>query len=268
MPSPFPGMDPWLERAAVFPDVHNSLIYVLKAAINAALPPVYVAVGDTRVYVDPELRRIPDVGVFGPHATPSGGSAVAVATLTQAGLLAAATEAVADPVEVHYLEIRSTDEGERLVTAIEVVSPANKKSGEDGRASYQDKQGEFRLSGVNLVEIDLLRGGPHTTAIPEARFRAVAPGCDYHVCVMVAGSPIHYFVAPIKLAEPLPKVPIPLDPGVAPVTIDLQAVFGRCYDEGGFAKRAKYDSRRPDPPLSPEQQAWAEGILREKGLLK
>ncbi len=164
------------------------------------------------------------------------------------------------------MAIRSVED-ERLVTAVEVVSPANKRAGEDGRVSYQQKQGEYRASRVNLVELDLVRGGPHTTAVPESRFRSVAPNCDYHVSVMVAGSPIHYFVAPIKLTDQLPKVPIPLDRGVAPVTVDLQAAFNRCYDEGGFAKRTKYDRKRPDPPLTTEQQEWAEGVLRAKGLL-
>ena len=266
MPSPFPGIDPWLERPAVFPDFHNSLITYLKAAINAVLPPGYVAAGDSRAYVDPELRRIPDVGIFGPDADSTGGTAVVVATLAQAGLLAAATEPISDPVKEYYLEIQSVED-ERLVTAVEVVSPANKQAGEDGRASYQQKQGEYRLSKVNLVELDLLRGGPHTTALPEARLRAVAPDCDYHVSVMAAGSPIRFFVAPIKLADRLPHLPIPLDPGIAPVTIDLQAVFDRCYDESGFANRAKYARQQPNPPLAPDQQGWAEGILRAKGLL-
>lgn len=266
MPSPFPGMDPWLERPSLFPDVHNSLIYVLKAAINAVLPAGYVATGDTRVYVDPELRRTPDVGVFGPDRVPTGSSAVAVATLTQAGLLAAATEPIADPVEEHYLEIRSVDD-ERLVTAVEIVSPTNKKPGEEGRVSYQQKQGEFRLGGVNLVEIDLLRGGPHTTAVPEGRLRATAAAFDYHISVMLAGPPREYFVAPIRLTDRLPALPIPLDPELTPVTVDLQTVFDRCYDEGGFAKRARYN-RPPDPPLAAEQQAWAEAVLRQKGVLK
>lgn len=266
MPAPFPGMDPWLERPPVFPTLHNSLIVAIQAALNAVLPEGYVAANESRVYVDPELTRVPDVGVFGPGAG-AGGSGTAVATLARSGLLSAATEAVTDPVEEPYLTIRSTDDGERLVTAVEVVSPANKRPGEDGRTSYQQKQGEYRLSRVNLVEIDLLRGGPHTTAVPLARLRAVAPDCDYHVSVMVAGSPRHFFVAPIKLTDRLPAVPIPLEPGVEPVTVDLQAAFDRCYDEGGFARRVKYAKHQPEPALSPEQQAWAEGILRAKGLL-
>jgi hypothetical protein len=266
MPSPFPGMDPWLERPELFPSFHNGLVIYLQAALNAVLPAGYVATNDNRVYVDPELQRVPDIGVLGPNSLPIGAAAVAIAAMAGAGLLAAATEAVSDPVEEPYLEIRSLDD-DRLVTAIEVVSPANKKAGADGRISYQQKQGEYRASGVNLVEIDLLRAGPHTTAVPAARLRAVGGECDYHVCVMIAGSPHQYFVAPIRLADPLPLVPIPLDEGVAPVLITLQAVFDRCYDEGGFAHLAKYNRRHPQPPLTTEQQAWAEGILRAKGRL-
>ena len=76
-----------------------------------------------------------------------------------------------------------------------------------------------------------------------------------------------HHVAPIRLADRLPAIWVPLNHGVPPVKLDLQAVFDRCYDEGGFAKRAKYTKQQPDPPLTPQQQAWAEGVLRAKGLL-
>jgi hypothetical protein len=266
MPSPFPGMDPWLERSMVFPDLHNSLITYLKAALNVVLPKGYVVSAANRVWVDIQSRREPDVSIFGPSTPPSNGGG-AVATLTAAGLLAIdVDEILSDPIEEPYLEIIS-DEGDRLVTAIEIVSLSNKKPGDGGRTSYQQKQGEYRASGVNLVEIDLLRGGPHTTAVPEARLRAVVGECDYHVCIMLANGPNPYFVAPIRLANRLPEFPIPLDRGVTPVMVNLQSVFDRCYEEGGFDRLAKYDRRPCDPPLTPEQQAWAEGILRAKGLI-
>ena len=266
MPSPFPGMDPWLERPAVFPSLHYGLVFCFQSALNTVLPPGYVATNDNRVYVDPELRRIPDIGVFGPDLGAAGPVGPVVAALTEAGLLAVATDRVSDPIEEAYLEIRSVED-ERLVTAVEVVSPGNKKPGENGRTSYQQKQEECRASGVNLVEIDLLRGGAHTTAVPAARLRAVAGKCDYHACVTVAGVPNRNFVAPIMLTGRLPVLPIPLDPSVTPVSVDLQAVFDRCYDEGRFAHLAKYGRRNPDPPLTPDQQAWADGILRAKGVL-
>ena len=265
MPSPFPGMDPWLERPMVFPDVHHSLITYLKAAINAGLPRGYVVSTSNRVWVDFEPRREPDVGVFGPDSLPGGGTAVA--TMTAAGLLVIESdEVLTDPIEEPYLGIL-TDEGDRLVTAIEVMSRANKTAGDHGRNSYISKQQDYRLSNVNLVEIDLLRGGPHTTAVPEGHLRKKGP-FDYHVCVMLAESPRQYFVAPIRLAQQFPNIPIPHDPGVTPIMVSLQTVFDRCYDEGGFDRIAKYDRREPDPPLTPEQQTWAESVLREKGLLK
>ena len=265
MPSPFPGMDPWLERPPVFPGLHNGFIIYTQAALNRVLPAGYVAASASRVYIDPELNREPDVGVFGPAGSPAAGSA-GTATVW-AGMLAVAGVPLSDPVEELYLEILS-GEDDRLVTAIEMVSPSNKKAGEDGRVSYQQKQGEYRASGVNVVEIDLLRGGAHVTAVPLRHLRAAAGDFDYHVCVTANGEPELHHVAAFRLADRLPTIPIPLDYGTPPVRIDLQAVFDRCYDEGGFAKLAKYDRRQPDPPLTPEQAAWAQGILREKGLLK
>jgi hypothetical protein len=266
MPSPFPGMDPWLERQMVFPDLHNSLITYFKAAINRLLPKGYVVTSANRVWVDIQSRRVPDVSVFGPNSPLSNGGG-AVATLSAPGLLAIeVNEIVSDPIEEPYLEIIS-DEGDRLVTAIEIVSLSNKKPGDGGRISYQQKQREYQASGVNLVEIDLLRTGPHTTTVPEARIKAVAGEFDYHVCIMVSHGPKRYFVSPIKLMNRLPEFPIPLDPDVAPVSVNLQHVFDRCYDEGGFDRLAKYDRLPCDPPLTPEQQTWAEGILRTKGLI-
>lgn len=262
MPSPFPGMDPWLERPPVFPSLHHTFITYLQAALNGSLPAGYVATSANRVYVDPELNREPDVSVFGPVEAPADGP------LAEAwgGMLAVAAVPISDPITEAYLEIVSGDD-DRLVTAVEVLSLSNKKTG-DGRASYQQKQGEYRAGGVNLVEIDLLRGGPHTTAVSEARLRAAAGAFEYHVCVTAIGEPDMHHVAAFRLADRLPTIPIPLDHGLPPVPVDLQAVFDRCYDEGGFAKLAKYDRRQPDPLLTAEQQAWAEGILREKGLLK
>jgi hypothetical protein len=258
-------MDPWLERPMVFPTLHNNLITYLQAALKRLLPRGYIAAGANRVYIDPQLKREPDVGVFGPTEPPTGNGSAAAA-FAGAGLLVIESDAVSDPVEEPYLEILSAED-DRLVTAIEVVSLANKKPGDSGRTSYQQKQSEYRVSGVNLVEIDLLRRGPHTTAVPESRLRASAPEFDYHVCVTSVELPHRHFVAPIKLTDRLPTVPIPLDEGVSPVMLDLQSVFDRCYDDGPLADLARYDRKAPDPPLTPEQQAWAEGVLRAKGLL-
>lgn len=261
MPSPFPGMDPWLEDEEVFPNLHDRLIISMQDALNAAMPPGYVATSKNRVWVDPELQREPDVAVFGRERGPNGGAAAAALP----GLVAVGQELVSDPVEEPYLEILSA-KGKRLVTAVEVVSLANKRAGEKGRKAYQDKQHEYRLAGVNLVEIDLLRRGPHVTATPLPRLRQVLGAFDYHVSVVVAGPTPSYHAAGIRLADRLPAIGIPLDPGVPPVTIDLQPMIDTGYDRGRYTEL--FDYNRPcAPPLTAEQQAWAEGILRAKGLI-
>ena len=260
MPSPFPGMDPWLERRGLFPDFHNTMIVMIRAALGAALPDGYVATSANRVWIDDELRRDPDVSLFGPDSPshPLGGSPTPFAA---AGMLAVAAAKMSEPLQQPYLEILS-DDGERLVTAVEIVSPSNKTVGR-GRVSYLQKQGEFESAGVNLVEIDLLRAGPHTTAVPERGFRHAVGVCEYHACVTAwdsATRKLVHHVAPIGLLDRLPVLPVPLDFGIAPVQLNLQAAFTRAYDEGRFDKLAKY--HRPcDPPLTPEQQAWASGIL-------
>jgi len=261
MPSPFPGMDPWLERPMAFPTLHNTLVTHLQSALKPLLPRGYMALSANRVWVDVQARREPDVGVFGPPEPAIGGTLAAPA----GELLTLAAEPLADPVEEPYLEVRSTED-DRLVTAIEVVSLSNKRPGETGRESYRQKQAEFRAGGVNLIEIDLLRAGPHVTAVSRAELRA-AGAFDYHVCLSPADTPGRCLVAAFRLADRLPTIPVALDPGVGPVRLDLQAVFDRCYDDGPFADLARYGRRDPEPPLTPEQKAWADGILREKGLL-
>ena len=59
-----------------------------------------------------------------------------------------------------------TEGGRRLVTSIEVLSPSNKTPGDKGRDLFLRKQKELLSGKVNLVDIDLLRGGKHATAVP------------------------------------------------------------------------------------------------------
>lgn len=261
MPSPFPGMNPWLEDAEVFPDLHDALIQRVKESLNASLPPGYVATTRNRVWVDPELRREPDVALYGRSHPPSGEPG---GTVTLTGLVAIGRRRKSDPLEEPYLEILS-GRGKRLVTAVEVVSLSNKRAGRDGRKSYQEKQDEYALAGVNLVEIDLLRCGPHVSAVPLARLRRRLGAFDYHICVTLAGDPPTYHAVGLRLADPLPTVGIPLDPGVPEVTIALQPMLDQTYDRSRYTELFDY-TQPPDPPLTPEQQAWADAILRERGL--
>ena len=121
-------------------------------------------------------------------------------------------------------------------------------------------------SRVHLVEVDLLRGGEHTTAVPRDRLVAKAGPLDYHVCVHQFDNFEDYFVYAVQLAEPLPVVSIPLLPGEGAVSVDLQAVFTRSYDTGPYAREINYARDRPVPPLGPKQARWARQCLAKAGL--
>src|ERR1700678_2346456 len=123
------------------------------------------------------------------------------------------------------------DDGKRLVTSIEVLSLSNKTPGEQGRELYLRKQKEMLASKAHLVEIDLLRGGEHVSAVPLEAAIEVCGDFDYHVSVHCFDDRETFFVYPIRLEERLPPIAIPLLPGDMPVTLDLQAVFDRCFED-------------------------------------
>jgi hypothetical protein len=267
MPSPIPGMDPFLEDPAVFPDLHDNLIAELRNAINAQLPPPYYASSASRVWVEPSQRRVePDVNVLRPERAGAG-------TATRSPV---ATAVARPPVVVRipreefhesYLDIYAKPGNERLVTTIEVLSLTNKTSGGEGRPQYLRKQREVLACKVNLVEIDLLRGGQHTTAVRLEDALAKAGPFDYHVCIRAFEEPDDFVIYPMSLGERLPILAIPLLPGDGSVPVDLQTLLDRCYDTGLYQRRVPYAAGAPVPPLRPEQTAWVEQILRAKGVL-
>jgi hypothetical protein len=119
------------------------------------------------------------------------------------------------------------DRSERLVTAIELLSPSDKAPGERGRELYLRKQRELLDSPSHLVEIDLLRGGTHTTAVPLERLLAQVDRFDYHVSVHRSDRFEDFRVYPVRLDERLPEIAVPLLTGDAEIPLDLQAVFER-----------------------------------------
>ena len=266
MPSPFPGMDPWLESPGLFPDLHNTLIGYIREVIATRLPrPYYTAIA-TRVYVEQSDRQIePDVDVLIRKKRPRLEPAEA------GGLLVAKPRPLvfrtpSDSIREWAIEIRHPDSGDRLVTSVEVLSLSNKSRGSEGRKQFLKKQKELRTGRVNIVEIDLLRSGTATTLAPDARVRRRAGPFDYHVCVRRYYRSLSTEVYPIPMAERLPLIAIPLLKGDADVTNDLQTCFDRTYDIASFGSRADYD-QPARPPLTPEQQAWAEAVLKAKGVL-
>ena len=265
MPSPFPGMDPFLEAPAGFPGFHNRFITHLSEVLQALLLAPYYADMEDRAWVEMSARPIePDVDVLrGAPPGPGGGRTAVRAPFTPPVVVRA------PHFERHevYVEIFARHEQEQIVTTIELLSPSNKGGSSEGRELYLRKQREVLQSKIHLVEIDLLRGGQHTTAVPLPLVRERAGTFDYHVCIHHFDNLEDFFVYPILLSQRLPVLAIPLLPGDEPVPLDLQAVLDRCYDAGPYRQRLRYQDAVPAPPLLPEQAAWVAQVLREKGLL-
>ena len=116
-------------------------------------------------------------------------------------------------------------------------------------------------SHVHLIEIDLVRDGRHSTAVPERALRRSVAAFDYHVCVHRADRPNEFFVYPIRLPQRLPTVSVPLLPNDPDVPLDLQSVFDRSYDTGPYRRRLDYHDAQFAPPLTAEQETWARSLL-------
>jgi hypothetical protein len=256
-------MDPYLE--AHWRDVHARLIIYICDALQNALPAELRARVEERVVLEtPEgfgaHPLFPDVRVV--EGRPQGqGRATAVGHLP--GRDAILVEAEQEPLTEGYIEIIDAGSGNRVVTIVEVLSPANKAPG-DAMLAYQRKQREITQSDTNLVEINLLRGGRHVLAVPLANVPE-ARRTPYMVCVRRATARRLAEVYPIALAQKLPAVHVPLRPQDADVPLDLQALLEQCYRNGRYEGDLDY-RRDPDPPLTGPDAKWAAELLRRHGL--
>lgn len=256
MPSPFPGMNPYLEQPAVWQDFHQHLItYIREALTSQVRPQFYSIIQVSRFIHEPsgeERRKLlgrPDVALFQNPGSGAGGVAVAEAVNSEiAALIARLPD---HDVEKHsYVEIRDRNSHD-LVTMIEVLSPSNKHYGPD-REQYMSKRTLLLHSHVSVVEIDLLRGGPRLPLIG-------VPPCDY--CVMVSRPAMRPEVQAwaMSLRDRLPTIPIPLSGSVPDATLDLQELLHEVYDAAGYEDYL-YGSP-PEPPLSEEAQTWARSLI-------
>ena len=57
MPSPFPGMDPYLEDPDVFPNLHDKFIVYLEEFLQPQLPERYYAKTAQRTWVEDTEQR-------------------------------------------------------------------------------------------------------------------------------------------------------------------------------------------------------------------
>lgn len=252
MPSPFPGMDPFIESQC-WRDFHSSVIGEIRSALLPWLRPNYVAFVEEDVYIaredwTPVRVVVPDVGIS--RQRDWTGSA-------DAGALVAAeptivTLPMTDPIEIPWLAIRKR-ENDHMVAVIEVLSPTN-KSPRDGRNEYLHKRNLLLRSQAHLIEIDLLRGGERLPTVEPH------PSGDYFVFVSRSERRPSAEVIGWTVGQRMPTVPIPLADGDADVPLDLQSVFNGTYDRAGYDYALKYD-RPVEPPLDEHRLSWLSQFL-------
>lgn len=253
MPSPFPGMNPYIEQPSVWQDFHTRFMSIAAEVIGQQVRPRYFVKIEEHLYVhelfssDRKSFGRPDLSVLPgdePAAAPSGGVAVAAPTVVFT------PDAVEEDVQ-RYLEIRDRQTRE-VVTVLELLSPSNKES-KEGRQQYWSKM-RLLLSrtSTNVVEIDLLRGGPR---MPWREMK----DCDYYALVSRESERPRAGFWPVQLRESLPTIPIPLRPDEPEPTLDLQAVIHRIYDVGSY--QLFIYATDPEPPLPARDAVWAAQIL-------
>lgn len=261
MPSPFPGMNPYLEHPTLWSGIHHRLITAIANDLAPKIRPNYIAAIEERVYeMSGEaslLVGIPDVSVQGSKK----------ATTNLSNNITSTAQTIAQPMEVTlplpealtegYLEIRSVETGE-VITAIEVLSPKNKQS-VVGRLQYETKRQKIFKSDTNLVEIDLLRQGK-SMPILEENIES-----DYQILVSRSKIRPKAELYRFNLQDKIPQFPLPLRDNDTEPVVDLQKLLHEIYDQGGYDLRLDY-SRSPVPNLPEVDAIWAEELLKHEGL--
>jgi Protein of unknown function (DUF4058) len=252
MPSPFPGMDPYLEAPEFWSEVHNRMIVAIADDLAPKLRPRYRVAIDQRIYLssgDAKQVVVPDVTVT--SRSPAKSPAIATLTPPTTQPIAISLE-LTEEVRESYLEVREAATG-RVVTIVELLSPKNKRTGEE-RIAYDRKRQQVLASAIHFVEIDLLRRGKH---FPLGQQQIAT---QYYVLVARGDRRPNADLYPFTLRETMPSFALPLAGTDAEPVVVLQEIFNGVYDRAGFDLAIDY--RQPIRSLSGEDTAWVEEIIR------
>lgn len=258
MPSPFPGMNPYLENPGRWQEVHDRLIVAIANDLGPKLRPKYRASVELRVYSDArdELSLVgrPDTTVFQPKP----GSELPDSPGSVATIEPVIVEVpIPEEVRERYLEIREVPSGE-VVTTLELLSPSNKRSGR-GRAEYEEKRMTILGSRTHLVEIDLIRS---FTPLP---LRGSVQPSLYRILISRSHQRPQAALYPFGLSDPIPAFPIPLRRDEPEPILDLQTLLHQVYDIAAYDLEIDY-TQDPVPTLQGDDAKWADALLKQQVL--
>ncbi len=257
MPSPFPGMNPYLEAPALWSGVHHWLITEIARSLLPQLRPRYFVAVEERIYEvmggESALVGIPDDVVIQRAKTDTAVVSSQVAVLTPSIQPIAVTLPMPTTLREGYLEVRAVGT-EAVIVVIEVLSPTNKRPGE-GRNQYEAKRRKVLGSDTHFVEIDLLRQWepmPLLNTVIQSQYRILVSRSDRR--------PIADLYA-FNLPDPIPAFTLPLQVGDREPIVDLQSLLHILYDQGGYDLRLDY-RQEPPAPLSESDVHWLKSWLQ------
>jgi hypothetical protein len=254
-------MDPYLE-GEMWQEFHSTLANAIRGEILASLPPAYTALLAKRYVLDQTSTAphtiYPDVHIAKiAESLPAYAVAPARAPIPRLPVRLMNPRIVAEKVPMLSIEIRDVAK-RRLVTLIEILSPANKRS--QGAGEYQARRRKLLDQKVHLLELDLLRGGERILLWGDL------PPAAYYIMLSRAEDRPTTEVWPVALAETLPAVPVPLLPPDADLIFDLQGAVDACFDLVHYERLLDYTAAPPPPSLTADEVAWVEATLQRAGI--
>ncbi|MEN0051713.1 MAG: DUF4058 family protein [Bacteroidota bacterium] len=261
MPSPFPGMDPYLE-GYLWPDVHNGLAFVIKELLVPKVIPKYVV--HTETYTVKDTHPEEDVGIMYPDVEILKKTKILQEPLPTYSDLPAPTPVthvlpdVSSLIEVRIpvVEIRDR-KNNQLITTIEILSPVNKRK--PGLKAYREQRERLHYSGVHLLEIDLLRLGKRAIIHP------YLPQSHYLISLVRAAS-WHTDLWAIDIKDALPTISIPLKTGDDDVLLNLGKALDLLYERSSYQYSIDYAETPPPPTFSAEEQTWMLDLFKNEEL--
>ncbi len=259
MPSPFPGMDPYLEDPAFWRGFHTTFLVYLRKGLKSRLPKGYYADVEQHIWLEgeePDERvafAYPDAFVSTVEKPRGSRGRVALLTATAATAEMTFSKSMKKKSTKYVKIVDSRDN--RIVTVVELLSPSNKSAGSD-RRNYLAKRDEYILSGTNLVEIDLLRDGAR---LPMGRSRL--PHADYYALVSRAADFPRVELWAFTVRDAMPVLPIPLKPEHGDVPVSLRDCLDGAYEDADYDDRIDY-AAPPHSPLRSPDAIWATKMMK------
>lgn len=258
MASPFPGMDPYLE-GELWPDLHHMLAAVVRELIAPQLPPSYIAKIEAYNILDTEPGQDLSIMCTDVEVIQKGAPIVSEPEVAYGKETTALTPPTVKIPAMPFVEVRipvvaiRDKKKNRLITAIESMSPVNKRN--PGLGPYRNKRQKLHTNGVHLLEVDLIRRGARPFEHP------LLPKSHYTV-LLLRGESSETEAWTFSVRDQLPVVPVPLQVPDPDIKLDSGRVFSLAYSRSHYGAEIDYGTEPPPPLFTQTDRDWMNGLVK------